>query len=143
MIFAFLALGLPASAWGADKGAVRLTWRGEEDLRAALPGGYVASLGPQRDVDGRIWAVELMLSRAGQARNDLLFPKGHWHGVQPFDFAAWDLAGGLDYSVHGRVRRMTIRSSREQLVVSFPAPPVIVDGSVRELTLQLRLARPR
>jgi len=73
---------------------------------------YVLSLEPQFDVGHHIVTLELVLRYPGDKTNvpNLLEPKGRWHGLQAYDFAAGDLAGGVQKSAFGEKRLVFLKS---------------------------------
>lgn len=83
---------------------------------------YYLSLEPDLDLGNHVVTVELVLRRPRDEAN-LLDPTGRRHGLQPYDFAANDLAQGGPKSVFGQNR--TMRVDRLHLVVR-----VVVSGAV-------------
>ena len=95
-------------------------------------GVYIVRLTGEKDVSGNDVVVDLSLSAASNAsKTNLLEPKGHWHGYQPFFFAASDFAKGIDKSIFGRIRSIPIWGTKLSLsvdvqgleVVALPAKP--------------------
>jgi len=63
---------------------------------------YFATLTPEKDVNGRAVVVDLELrSYPGRIGPNLLEPKGRWHGIQPFNFAADHRAANPTTWVYG------------------------------------------
>lgn len=73
---------------------------------------YALSLEPDFDAGRHIVTLDLVLRRPNdktQSRN-LLDPTGRRHGLQPYDFAADDLAQGVQKSAFGENRTVFLRS---------------------------------
>jgi hypothetical protein len=73
---------------------------------------YVLTLEPDFDVGHHVVTLELALRRPGEKNGaaNLLAPSGNWHGLQPYDFPATDLAQGVKKSVFGEKRTMVLQS---------------------------------
>jgi len=70
---------------------------------------YVLSLEPEFSMGKHLAALTLVLRHFGD-KNDapnLLDPRGIWHGIQPCDFVANDLAQGAQKSVFGDKRTIS------------------------------------
>jgi len=67
---------------------------------------YVLSLDSDFSVGNNLAAVTLVLHRFADkpGADNLLDPPGIWHGIQPCDFVANDLAHGIQKSVFGEKR---------------------------------------
>jgi hypothetical protein len=67
---------------------------------------YVLSLDPDFYVGNHLAVVTLVLHRFANnpGAQNLLDPPGIWHGIQPCDFVANDLAQGIQKSVFGEKR---------------------------------------
>jgi len=67
---------------------------------------YVLSLDPDYSVGNHLAMVTLVLHRFPDkpGAQNLLEPPGIWHGIQPCDFVANDLAHGIQKSVFGEKR---------------------------------------
>jgi len=78
---------------------------------------YLLALEPRFDRRRRVTAVALTLRYPGDGAEapNLLAPTGNWHGLQPFDFPASDLAHGAEQAAFGRTRK--IFASRVGLVL--------------------------
>ncbi len=98
---------------------------------------YELLLEPQYDVRDRLVGWDLLLFRPDAPGQNLLEPKGGWHGLQPFNFVAADLLHGAEQSAFGLERRMPIRGSSTTLVARIT--DVEVAGDEIEY-LRLRLA---
>jgi hypothetical protein len=87
---------------------------------------YFLSYMPEYWVGGHLGGVDILLRRAGAGDGgaNLLAPAKNWHGMQPFIFAANDLANGAEKSAYGKER--TIPIGKLGLVVRI----TIVDASV-------------
>lgn len=72
---------------------------------------YVISLEPERDTRGRVAGVDLVLQdvKSSGRESNLLSPKGNWHGLQPYDFVAADLAQGAAKSAFGARRSIAMK----------------------------------
>jgi hypothetical protein len=73
---------------------------------------YVLFLEPTFDVGHHVATVELVLRRPDEKKGaaNLLAPSGNWHGLQPYDFPATDLAQGVKKSVFGEKRTIVPQS---------------------------------
>jgi hypothetical protein len=78
------------------------------DGRAA----YVLSLEPDYSVGNHLAVLNLVLQRSGDKPDapNLLDPTGIWHGIQPCDFVANDLAQGAQKSVFGVNRTILVKN---------------------------------
>jgi hypothetical protein len=102
---------------------------------------YRTTLRPEKNVEGDIILVDLILTFRGEGRN-LLEPKGNWHGIQPFDFGARDLEHGVAASIFGGDRVFPL--GRDRLHVRVNSVKVIrgkTDPSLKQLSLDLLLER--
>jgi hypothetical protein len=83
---------------------------------------YVLSLEPDFDVGHHVVTLELVLRRSADKTDapNLLDPTGNRHGLQAYDFAANDLADGVQNSAFGEKRKMSLKNLRLviQVVVS-------------------------
>jgi hypothetical protein len=75
-------------------------------------GAFVLSLEPDFDVGHHVVTIELVLRRSGDKSDaqNLLDPTGRRHGLQPYDFAADDLARGVQKSAFGGKRTVSLKS---------------------------------
>jgi hypothetical protein len=65
----------------------------------------VLRLVPDRDVAGAVTVLDLTLRCPGfRGGADLLSSARRWHGLQPFNFPAADMAGGPKASFGGEIR---------------------------------------
>ncbi len=73
---------------------------------------YVLSLEPDFSVGDHLAALTLVLRHFGGKDDapNLLDPTGIWHGIQPCDFVANDLAHGTKQSVFGEKRTVAVKS---------------------------------
>lgn len=73
---------------------------------------YVLSLEPDFDVGHHIVTLELVLRHSGDKTDapNLLDPTGKRHGLQAYDFAADDLAQGVQKSAFGEKRTVFLKS---------------------------------
>ncbi len=73
---------------------------------------YVLSLEPDFDVRHDVVVVELVVRHARGASDaaNLLDSTGRLHGLQPYDFAAKDLARGAQHSSYGARREVILRN---------------------------------
>jgi hypothetical protein len=73
---------------------------------------YVLSLEPDFDVGHHVVTLELVLRRPGENNDahNLLDPTGRRHGLQPYDFAADDLAMGVQKSALGKKRIVSLKN---------------------------------
>jgi hypothetical protein len=73
---------------------------------------YFLSLQPDFSVGHLLAALTLVLHRSGDKADapNLLDPMGTWHGIQPCDFVANDLAQGVQKSVFGERRTVPLKS---------------------------------
>src|SRR5271157_826148 len=72
---------------------------------------YVLSFEPDFSVGHHLAALTLVLHRSGDKADapNLLDPTGTWHGIQPCDFVANDLAQGVQKSAFGERRTVPLR----------------------------------
>jgi hypothetical protein len=141
LLFAILVFPA-AEAQAAPANHAELLWPGGASASFSANGTtYWATLKPEKDVDGNIVLIDLVLTRTGRARN-LLEPKGNWHGIQPFDFGARDFRHGATRSIYGTDRIFPI--GRERLRVHVRSVEVGHSGrgpTLRRLGLDLVLRR--
>lgn len=73
---------------------------------------YVLSLEPDFDAGHHIVTLELVLRRPGDKTHaaNLFDPTGRRHGLQAYDFAAGDLADGVEKSAFGEKRTVSLKS---------------------------------
>jgi len=73
---------------------------------------YVLSLEPDFDLGHHIVTLELVLRRPGGKTDapNLLDPTGRRHGLQAYDFAADDLARGVQNSAFGEKRTVSLKT---------------------------------
>ena len=73
---------------------------------------YVLSLEPDFDVGHHVVTLELVLRRPGAKPDapNLFDPTGKRHGLQTYDFAADDLAQGVQKSAFGEKRTVSLKS---------------------------------
>jgi hypothetical protein len=78
------------------------------DGRAA----YVLSLEPDYEVGNHLAVLNLVLHHSGDKPDapNLLDPTGIWHGIQPCDFVANDLALGAQKSAFGANRTILVKN---------------------------------
>jgi hypothetical protein len=78
----------------------------------AGPAAYILSLEPDFDVGHHVLTLELALRRPGDKVDalNLLASIRNWHGLQPFDFNAMDLAEGPDKSASGKGRTIVVKN---------------------------------
>jgi hypothetical protein len=71
---------------------------------------YVLSLKPESDSYGHVLSLNLVLrhSDGKPDTHNLLEPKGNWHGLQEYMFAADDLAKGTRHSAFGAKRKLIL-----------------------------------
>jgi hypothetical protein len=74
---------------------------------------YVLSLEPDFDAAHHVVSLELVLRHADDKADapNLFDPTGK-HGLQAYDFAANDLAGGIQKSAFGEKRKVSLKSLR-------------------------------
>jgi hypothetical protein len=74
---------------------------------------YVLFLKPDYSVGNHLAVLSLVLHRSGDKPDapNLLDPTGIWHGIQPCDFVANDLALGTQKSVLGVNRTVFVKKS--------------------------------
>jgi hypothetical protein len=66
---------------------------------------YLLWIEPEKDADGRIATLNLVLRSKAPGQNaNLLAPAGNWHGYQLFMFGARDFFEGIDRSAYGATR---------------------------------------
>jgi len=72
---------------------------------------YVLTLQPDYAVGRYLVGVDMVLRRISDQSEDdnLLSPPGNWHGLQPYNFMAWDLRSGADKSAFGGMRDIVIK----------------------------------
>jgi hypothetical protein len=87
---------------------------------------YVLSLEPDFSVGHHLAALTVVLHHSGDkaVAANLLNPTGIWHGIQPCDFVANDLAQGAQKSVFGDKR--TLLSKSLGLVVHIAVSKAVV-----------------
>jgi len=102
---------------------------------------YWARLQPLDNVKGDIVVVDLIVTRGRVDHgHNLLEPKGHWHGIQPFDFGGRDLAHGIDPSVYGADRVFRIGGDRLRVHVrSAIVDQGKSDPALKRLDLELAI----
>ena len=104
---------------------------------------YVLSLEPDFDVEHHVVTVELILQRPSTKPNgpNLLDPTGRRHGLQAYDFAANDLARGIQHSAFGKERiiRLTILGIVVRIVVSKATVSLISSGKYQVNSLELQI----
>lgn len=73
---------------------------------------YVLLLQPDVDISNHVVTLELVLRRPGDKTDasNLLDPTGRRHGLQAYDFAADDLAQGVQKSAFGEKRTVSLKS---------------------------------
>jgi hypothetical protein len=73
---------------------------------------YVLSLEPDFDARHHVVTLELVLRRSADKTDapNLLDPTGKRHGLQAYDFAANDLADGVQKSAFGERRKMSLKN---------------------------------
>jgi hypothetical protein len=73
---------------------------------------YVLALEPDFDVEHHAVTLELVLRHSGDKTDapNLLDPTGRRHGLQAYDFAANDLARGVQKSAFGEKRTVSLKS---------------------------------
>jgi hypothetical protein len=73
---------------------------------------YILSLEPDFDVGRHLTVLELALRDPGDKADsrNLLDPTGKRHGLQAYDFAASDLAEGVQKSAFGEKRTVSLKS---------------------------------
>jgi hypothetical protein len=91
---------------------------------------YVLSLEPQFDVGHHIIVLELRLRNPKNkiSTQNLLEPEGRWHGLQAYDFAAYDLAKGVKESAFGEKRTLFLKKLGLKITV------IILDAVVSEFS---------
>jgi len=107
---------------------------------------------PDYAVGHYLEGVDLVLRRIGDENEDdnLLSPPENWHGLQRYNFMAWDLHADADKSAFGRIRNIVIK--RLGLVVRIEVkkaatsvgphhtPPIPADyPELDELWLEVRV----
>ncbi len=106
---------------------------------------YVLSLDQDFSVGNHLAVVTLVLHRFGDkpGAQNLLDPPGIWHGIQPCDFVANDLAHGIQKSIFGEKRIITRKDLG--LVVRIAASTATVsptsngDYQLDAITLQIEV----
>jgi hypothetical protein len=98
---------------------------------------YVLSLEPDVSYDRGnhpLQELDLVLRppRSRDVRN-LLAPIGDWHGIQSFMFSAWDFKEGVDKSVYGKTRVISVNGLR--LVVRITVLKVATSQSGSQFQL--------
>lgn len=73
---------------------------------------YILSLEPDFDVEQHVVTLELVLRHPRDKANapNLLDPTGRRHGLQSYDFAASDLARGVQKSAFGEKRTVSLKN---------------------------------
>lgn len=73
---------------------------------------YILWLEPDFDTEHHVVTVELVLQKRGDKPNgpNLLDPTGRRHGLQAYDFAASDLAKGVQKSAFGKNRTIPLKN---------------------------------
>lgn len=103
---------------------------------------YVLSLELDSDVRHHVVTVELVLRRPGdkESQVNLLNPRS-WHGLQPYDFAANDLARGIQNSAFGEKRTVSLKNLGLRVTIHVLKATVspISDDKYELDTLQLRV----
>lgn len=104
---------------------------------------YVLSLEPDFDVGHRVLTLELALRHPSDKPDapNLLDPTGRRHGLQPYDFAASDLAHGIDNSAFGRKRTVRLKTLGlvVRITVSKTAVRPISAGNYQLDALELQI----
>ena len=113
---------------------------------------YMLTIQPDYAVGHYLEGVDLVLRRIGDENEDdnLLSPQENWHGLQRYNFMAWDLRADVDKSAFGRIRNIVIK--RLGLVVRIEVkkaatsvgphntPPIPADyPELDELWLEVRV----
>lgn len=104
---------------------------------------YVLSLEPDFDIGRHVVTVEIVLRRPGDKDDqvNLLDPTGMRHGLQPYDFAAIDLAHGAENSAFGEKRTVSLKNIALTVVLDVLKSTVspISGGKYKLDGLQLRI----
>jgi hypothetical protein len=113
---------------------------------------YTLSLEPQYGIGRYTVGVSLVLQEGKEphGQSNLLSPPGNWHGLQPYDFMAWDLRQGVAKSTFGARRSISVPSAGltmhidvQKAVVSIGphrAPPMPADyPQLDDLQLAIRI----
>jgi hypothetical protein len=109
---------------------------------------YVLSLEPDFDVAHHVVTLELVLRKPGDNADapNLLDATGRRHGLQAYDFAADDLAQGVQKSAFGEKRTVSLRSLGlvVRIAVSKAAVSLISAGNYQldALDLQIEVDNP-
>jgi hypothetical protein len=111
---------------------------------------YVLSLEPDFSVGHHLAALTLVLRHSGDKADtpNLLDPTGVWHGIQPCDFVANDLAQGAQKSVFGEKRTILVKNSGlvARIVVSrATVSPISADNyqlDALDLQIEINNSRP-
>jgi len=104
---------------------------------------YTLSLEPDFDVGHHVVTLELLLRRPSDKTDapNLLDPTGTRHGLQAYDFAASDLAQGVQKSAFGEKRTVRLKDLGLilQITVSNAVVSPISNGSYQIDGLELRI----
>jgi hypothetical protein len=104
---------------------------------------YILSLEPDFDVEHHIVTPELVLRRPDDKTDaaNLLDPTGRRHGLQAYDFAADDLAQGVQKSAFGEKRTVSLKGLGlvVRLAVSKAAVRPISAGTYQLDALDLQI----
>jgi len=118
VITAALLIAGPLSAVAGSPTAPPRTLSYPTHPRATV-GRYTISLQPDRDVRGEAAVLDLVVRPTDAQRGDnLLEPAGHWHGLQPFTFAARDFGRGATTSAYGRERLIPITGTSDAVRIT-------------------------
>lgn len=99
---------------------------------------YEFLLEPEYDAGELLSGWNLLLFRPEHRNENLLEPAGQWHGLQPFNFVARDLASGPDTSVLGRTRTIAARRAKATVTLRVEQA-VVASGELSTLALHLEL----
>ncbi len=104
---------------------------------------YVLSLEPDFDVGHHVVTLELVLRHSGDKTDapNLLDPTGRRHGLQAYNFAADDLAQGVQKSAFGQKRKVSLKKLGLviQIAVSKAAVSLVSAGNYQLEALDLQI----
>jgi hypothetical protein len=104
---------------------------------------YVLSLEPDFSIGDHLAVLTLVLRHFGDNADapNLMNQPGIWHGIQPCDFVANDLAGGAQRSVFGEKRTILLKNSGlvVRIVVSRATVSQISAGNYQLDALDLQI----
>ena len=107
------------------------------DRRYHSPIAYEFLLEPQYDVRGLLSGWDLLLFPPDHGNQNLLVPAGRWHGLQPFNLVARDLASGPDKAIFGRTRTIPVRGTKAAVTIRVVGAVVASADELSSVTLHV------